>query len=62
MSSDEYATAEESSDAEEECTIEGFYIWTSSDGTKWYLPNYYRADADLEVWSHKTIVYEFARE
>lgn len=51
MSSDEYFTAEE--DAEEDAWEDerevvdlgvlaeyGFCVWTSGDGTKWYLPLY----------------------
>lgn len=43
---DEYLTAEEGEEEEEgdvECNpfapIAGFIVWTSDDGTMWYLPN-----------------------
>ena len=36
MSSDDYWTAEESDD--EEDVFVGFYLYTSPDGTRWYLP------------------------
>lgn len=54
MSSDEsveYFSAEEYVNDDHEEIFDGFYIWTSTDGTKWYLPKYYRADIDLIIFT-----------
>ena len=48
MSSNEYFTAEEDAwDDEIDWVVDlgvlaeyGFWVWTSGDGTKWYLPHY----------------------
>ena len=61
MSSSEYETADEGESGEEEDSEQseyaadeekvlheyGFFIHVSPDGTRWYLPRYYRADLDL---------------
>lgn len=44
MSSDEYATAEEGDDDEGLLEELGFFLYTATDGTPWYLPRYFRAD------------------
>lgn len=44
--SDSYHTACEEEDEE-------FYIWYSEDGTRWYLPMYYKAEYDLYEWPHR---------
>jgi len=38
---DEYATAEEGEDMLGEL---GFFLYTATDGTPWYLPRYFRAE------------------
>ena len=43
-SDDEYWSAD--SDCETSEQLEGFHLWTSLDGTIWYLPCYFRPDLD----------------
>ena len=56
MSSDEYFTAEEDAWEDEGEVVDlgvlaeyGFCVWTSGDGTKWYLP-FYNPLEDLDFW------------
>ena len=46
-SSDEYFTAEEDNDCVDVGTTCEFVVWTSRDGTVWYLPAYFRAEDKL---------------
>lgn len=48
-SSSEYFTADEESDVDcSEILLEPeFLLWLSSDGTKWFLPKYYKPEFDL---------------
>ena len=44
-SDDEYWSAD--SDCEKSpMQLEGFYLWTSLNGTMWYLPSYFRPDLE----------------
>ena len=48
MSSDEYFSAEEElSDFEN--SWDEFFIYTTTDGTRWYLPLYYRPELELLI-------------
>lgn len=44
--SDEYFTAEEE-DEEDTILDLGFILWTSEDGTKWFLPKLYHPEDTL---------------
>ena len=57
-SSADYLTAEEEDDVvakdaasnSKDISLEPeFLLWLSSDGTKWYLPKYYRPELDLNI-------------
>ena len=50
MSSDEseYETAEEGEEWEDDAFAEhGFFLYVAEDGTRWFLPMYYRPEMDL---------------
>lgn len=62
-SSSEYFTADEEDDSDSlHVSLEpDFLLWLSSDGTRWYLPKYYRPEFDIDfcVSKYEKIIDEF---